>query len=113
MSWNSGMRPFEITGRPTTVHATPSGLRAMKMAGVVQPMLVLALKIAQNSFRLGIHCTSRCQGQRAGAGRSSGSGSDQCLPSLERRSSTWVDDAPQPEGPEFTAHMYHSDALFR
>jgi len=45
--------------------------------------------------------------------RRSRSGSDQCSPSLERRRSTRVEDAPQPDGPEFTAHMYHSKALFR
>src|SRR5918995_5454463 len=107
MSANSGIRPLTSTGVPW-LQVKPSGLVLRNSTGLVQPTAVLALYSAQNSFRLGIHWTSRCQGQRSLASITTVVASDQCSPSMDRRTSTAVLGASQPSGPEFTDHMYQS-----
>src|SRR6187397_3010518 len=108
MSCSSGIRPLVITGLSAIRQVTPSGLVAIDTTGVVQVCGSLLLNTAQNSWRDSIHCTSRCQGKSPSSSSVTGTGADQATPSAERRSSTVVASAPQPDTPAFTDHMSHS-----
>src|SRR6266581_1573582 len=103
MSCSAKVAPLASTGCCTALQARPSPLAAMKTAGVVQPPALLALYTAQNAVRLGIHCTSMCHGQNPGSARLTATGSPHVSPSAERRTSTVVVAAPQPDTPAFTA----------
>src|SRR5213592_2084886 len=108
MSANWGTRPLAITGWSSTRQLTPSELVARNTAGVVHVPGVLPLYTAQNSSRLGIHCTSMCQAEYPGSARLTVAGAAQWMPSVERRSSTVVAAAPQPTVPASTDHIHQS-----
>src|SRR3989442_9037811 len=110
MSKNSGIAPRESTGATAGTQCAPSVLRAKSRAAVVHDPGTFTLNVAQNSSRLGIHSTSICQGNALLSDRSVVTGSDQVIPSLDRRSSTAVALLVQPLTPLFTDHINQSPA---
>src|SRR5438045_3414467 len=108
MSSKAGTSPLLSTGDGIGDQLTPSSLTAKSSAGVVQEPATFTLYTAQNSPRLGIHSTSMCHGYGSRLARSVATGSDQWMPSVDRRSSTVVAALVQPPGPLLTDHIIQS-----
>src|SRR3569623_61464 len=111
MSRSSSLAPLRSRGAGYDVQCTPSALVAKRSLSVVQPPATFNGYTAQYSLRDGIHSTSMCQAKPSGSLNELVCGSDHWIPSVDRRSSTFVLEAPQPIDPALTLHISHSVEL--
>src|SRR3569623_243262 len=113
MSRSSSLAPLRSTGAGYEDQCTTSELVAKRSLSVVHPPATFTGYTAQYSLRDGIHSTSMCHAKPSGSLSDAVCGPDHCIPTLARRSSTFVVAAPHPLPPALTLHMSHSVELLR